>query len=563
MSSSPLRFIGRVFCWIGLVSCLAGLPAQAQTDGLQQLNDPVHHFLERQKTLGHLPHTFVANQPLSVYAAQAALDSLAARDSLLSPADRQRLAHLRGDVPAPGAEWANRRWSVLYANGRDMLSVAGEDYGLQLNPHSYFTYGVATGDAASSTTWRNSRGVRASGHLGERLFFEARLSENQRRPPEALNIEAGGTSPRLGFVNTQVDDHYDYFLATGMVGYRSTFFEVRFGRDRNRWGTGMGSVVLSNYATAYDQLQIRTNVWRLEYTNLFARFTQAENTPPQGTRADAVQPSRYGAFHRLTLDVTDRIQLEAFETIIFASEQDSTVSRQGFDVAYLNPVIFYRAVERELGSPDNAMVGIGGSWITPWKTTLYGQFVLDELLVEEIGNQWWANKWGWMLGAHVAETGIPHLSARAEVARLRPYLYAHVFPPNAHAHYGDGLGYPSGPNSIDTALFLDFRPPGRLQAEVNVSYTRRGRNTATQNFGADPTRDSDTRVSDRGVEILQGVRNNQWLLEGHVSWELLPQFFVDGAFRARFIDDAINGTTSFVNPYVALRWGQPFTSERY
>lgn len=560
MSSRFVRFLCLV---LGAVGVGLAAPAHAQTDGILPLNDPVHHFLERHKTLGHLPEAFVSNQPLSVYRARAALDSLAARDSLLSPGDRRRLARLRGDAPAPGAEWGNRRWGALYQNGSDLLATSGDGYGLQLNPWMYFTYGTATADAASSTTWRNSRGARVSGHIGEHLFFEARASENQRQPPGPVVIEEGSTARRLGFVNGQVRDYYDYFRAMGMVGYRSKFFEVRFGRDRNRWGPGMGSVVMSNYATEYDQLQIRTNVWRLQYTNLFARFTEAVRVPPQGARADAVQPTPYGAFHRLAINITDRIQLEAFESIIFASAQDSTVSRQGFDVAYLNPIIFYRGVERELGSPDNALLGVGGSWITPWDVKLYGQFILDELIVGEIGNQWWGNKWGWMIGAHAATTGIPHLSARAEFARLRPYLYAHVFPPNAYVHYGDGLGHPAGPNSIDTALFLDYRPPGRLEAELNLSYTRRGRNTETQNFGSDPTRDSDTRVSDRGVEMLQGVRQNEWIVEGHVSWELLPQLFVDGAVRASVVDDAVRGVTRYVNPYIALRWGVPFTSVRY
>jgi hypothetical protein len=560
MRSCVLRFI--MLALAG--ACLAsGRPAQAQTDGVLPLNDPTHHFLERQKTLGHLPDAFVSTQPLSVYSARTALDSLAARDSMLTLSAQRTLDRLRGVTPGPGTAWANRQWGVLYQNGRDLFSTAGDGYRLQANPWSYFTYGTATGDAASSTTWRNSRGVRVSGYIGEHLFFEARASENQRQPPTPIVIGEGATVERLGFVNPQVDDHYDYFRATGLVGYRSKFFEVRFGRDRNRWGPGMGSLMLSNYATEYDQLQIRTNVWRLQYTNLFARFTEAVRVPPQGERADAVQPTPYGTFHRLALNVTDRFQIELFESVIFATEQDSTVSRQGFDVAYLNPVIFYRAVERELGSPDNALVGIGGSWVTPYDVRLYGQFLLDELLVDEIGNQWWGNKWGWMLGAHLANTGVPHLSARAEVARLRPYLYAHVFPPNAYVHYGDVLGYPSGPNSIDTAFFLDYRPPGRLEAELNVSYTRRGRNTETENFGADPTRDSDTRVGNRGIAMLQGVQQTQWLLEGHVSWELLPHLFVDGAFRARLLDDDQRGTTSFVNPSLGLRWGVPFTSQRY
>ena len=556
-------------CTAGLLLLLlttGGVPsAQAQTDGILFIDGPAQQFLERQKTLERLPNTFVSSRPLSAYEMQAALDSLTAHyGDELSAGEQQWVARLRNETPQPGARLAQSIWGRLYPNGRDMAAVSGDGFSLQLNPLLYSSIGRASfSDSTNVTTWRNTRGVRASGQVGP-IFFESRLTENQQRP--AIDqFEGGreGTAPRLGFVLSTEDRYYDYFRVSGSVGFRSKFFEVRFGRDQNRWGQGRGSVFLSDYASPYDQLQIRTNVWRLQYTNLFAGFTSSERLPGQGERRDAVQPRSYAAMHKLVLDLTDRVQIELFESVVFASESDSTVSREGFDVAYLNPIIFYRAVERELGSPDNAMVGIGGSWIVTPGLKLYGQFLLDELIVGEIGNEWWGNKWGWMVGTHLVNPGIEHLEARVEYARLRPYLHAHVYPPNAYVHYGDGLGHPSGPNSQDASLFIDYQPPGRWQAGLVASFIERGRNTEAENFGADPQIDNDTRVRSRGVSLLQGVQQERWMLEAYGAVEVLPQLFAQISIRADRLKDEEVGNRTFLQPSFSLRWGLPFDRSRF
>ena len=273
-----------------------------------QIGDPMHRFLERQKTAGHLPGAFVSTQPLSAYEAQTYLDTLAARaDSLnLTRSERRWVARFRGEMPAPGVRWAQSVWGRLYPNGQDLAAVSGEGYGLQVNPLLYASVGRGFRTEGDVTTWRNTRGVRASGHIGP-VFFESRFTENQERPLVNAFQTNGDTAPRLGFVLQQNGSVYDYFTVEGVVGVRSKFFEVRFGRDRNRWGFGRQSLHLSNYPTAYEQLQIRTNVWRLQYTNLFTRFTRAVGLPAQGDRSDAVQPRSYGAFHRLAFNRALRV----------------------------------------------------------------------------------------------------------------------------------------------------------------------------------------------------------------------------------------------------------------
>ena len=164
-----LRLLVSLFVVLGGV-----MPGWAQQDGLLQLNDPLHHFLLRQQVLGRLPDAFLSHQPLSAYEAQRyldALDSLATQTIALSPVDWQLYARFRGRAPGPGVSTFRKVMPFSFRNGRDFLSVRHEDYALQLNPLFYLSYGRARqtareGRDAATPVWQNTRGVRASGHIG-------------------------------------------------------------------------------------------------------------------------------------------------------------------------------------------------------------------------------------------------------------------------------------------------------------------------------------------------------------------------------------------------------------
>lgn len=545
-----------------LLSACASLPVQAQQEGLLQLNDAVHDFLLRQQVQGRLPDAFLTHQPLSAYEAQRYLDSLALHDAALSSIDRRLLARFRGTAPGPGARTVQRLLPFAYTNGRNFFSVRHKDYGFEIDPLAYLYYGRAQqtereGREASVPVWQNTRGIRAAGHIGKYAFFETRLEENQRRT--VWPTYEARTAPRQGHTKFDASKQtYDYFIATGMIGLRSKYFEARLGRDRNRWGYGKGSLLLSNYPTVYDQLQLRTTVWRFQYTNLYVARTQQNNRT-----SGRFSPRLYGVFHRLEVALPARLRLEFFEAIMFASDDSTGLRDSGFDLAYLNPIIFLRAVEADRGSPDNALLGAGISWIAVPGVRLHTNLLLDELRVSEIGKEWWANKWGWLVGAHIAGFPLDNLSLRLEYARMRPYLYAHDNTSSAYLHHADPLGHPAGPNAIDWLIDLSYQPLERLHIAGTLAYTRRGRDTPDESYGSDPARSTDERVRDRGVVILQGIRQTALLAEGSVGYELLPSLWIHAALRAESIDDAETGTDRYLAPFVGLRWGLPFQSVRY
>ncbi len=59
------------------------------------------------------------------------------------------------------------------------------------------------------------------------------------------------------------------------------------------------------------------------------------------------------------------------------------------------------------------------------------------------------------------------------------------------------------------------------------------------------------------------MRQKQWLVEAYLSYEWLPNAYLDLALRAESIDDATTGLDRYVAPFVTLRWGLPFQSVRY
>ena len=540
--------------------------ARAQTDGLLQLEDPLHRFLLRQQTGGRLPEAFLSHQPLSAYEARRYLDSLDVRSAGLSALDRRLLAEFRGERAGPNAAWLQRRIPFVYRDGQHLLSARGDGFAVEVDPLLYLTYGRARQterdeQAGSRTLWQNTRGVRAAGHVGRYVFFEARLEENQRRD---VWLDYGQeTAPRLGAVQLLPESEaYDYWVGTGVVGVRSRFFEVRFGRDRNRWGFGRTSLALSDYAPVYDQLQIRTTFWRLQYVNLFAALTDLTPFPATSIR-DQIYPKKYAAFHRLAVNLPGRVQLELFETIVFATDTTAARRRSNFDLAYLNPIIFYTAAQADRGHADNALLGGGLAWTARPGLRLYTQLLLDELTVGEIGRASWVNKWGWQVGARVADVLAPGLSFQVEYARLRPYLYSHRSALTSYTHFNDLLGHPAGPNAQDVALFVDWQATPRWRAALNLAYTRRGRNADSLNYGADPLESYDTRVSDDDVRLLQGVRQSRLLVEAHTGYELLPGLTLEAALRAESVDDAETGLDRYLAPFVMLRWGLPFQSRRY
>ncbi|WP_412062452.1 hypothetical protein [Rubrivirga sp. IMCC45206] len=545
----------RLFPLLALV--LASV-ASAQTEGVLQTESALERFVLRQHALGRLPDFDAGARPLNTRHALALLDSAALAPDL-SAVDRDLIDAYLGRSTAGVLGNRAAASTPLYANERSFLSALGDGYGLELSPLIDLTGGPALINRPATgtergTAWTFSRGVRAAGHAGH-FFAETRLTENQALVP--LGTRTFATAPRLAnVVTTGTDDPtYDYVRSTGLVGYRDRFVELRAGRDRNRLGFARGSLLLSDYAAEYDHAQVRLDVGPVSAQAVYARFLD----PRERGVSDAagVVELRYGVFHRLAIRAGLGLEVEVFESVLFGDRDDD--NRNGFEPAYLVPFALYRAVERDLGSPDNVLLGMGAAWTLGGGYRVYGQGIIDELVAANFFEDAWTNKWGLVLGAQLADPVVPGLGRiantdlRVEYARIRPYTYSHRDSLTSAVHYGDTIGHPAGPNASDLSLRVVHRPGRDVELSADLVRTVRGRNTDTLNYGSDPARPNVDRVPEPNP-TLQGVRQRVFAGSLGAAVRLLPDATAGLALQFHVVEDELEGRSGVVAPQVYLRW---------
>ena len=313
----------------------------------------------------------------------------------------------------------------------------------------------------------------------------------------------------------------------------SQIFDFELGYGRNFIGDGYRSLLLSDHASAYPYLKINTEIWRLKYTNLFS--VQGNSFQKGYYPEEIVQkvPSRtkYTATHFLDFKATDWLTVGLFETVVW--QREDTIFKRGFDVHFLNPVIFYRPLEFSTGSADNVLMGLNLKARIAKKHILYSQIIIDEFLVSEIRadikqlispekdiqSHWWANKYALQLGLHSFDLfGLKGLESRLEYNFVRPYMYAHSSPDQNYSHANLSLAHPLGANFQEALIHLDYYFTKKWRLHFNYHYSIGGKSFDTLNFGEDILASNRTRAKEYEVETGQGLAFASHYLNTGISY---------------------------------------------
>ena len=404
--------------------------------------------------------------------------------------------------------WAGRKlWN------EHLVQLQGKDYWFTIDPIFDLQAGKDT-DADFSTTFNNTRGVFVQGGLGKKFNFSASVYENQGRFAQYFNdyaesIRPEGGDPAIipgrGIAKRFKDDAYDYPVAEAYLSYTpAKFINVQFGHGKNFIGDGYRSLLQSDVASPYPYLKLNTKFWKIKYTNT---YTWLKDVRPEVTE-DGAFLTKYIANHYLSWNVNKRLNLGLFESVIWANTNE-----RGFDINYLNPIIFYRAIEFETGQDaGNAIVGASAKYKVNDNVNLYSQFVLDEFSLSDAkgGDGSWKNKFGLQLGAKYYNAfKVKDLMLQAEYNAVRPYTYSHNTITLNYAHNNQPMAHLWGANFRELILIGRYRK-GRLFGEAKFIIGERGFdvNNGTDNFnyGGDIYRDEIDRPFDSGVEIGQGIQ---------------------------------------------------------
>lgn len=315
--------------------------------------------------------------------------------------------------------------------------------------------------------------------------------------------------------------HYDL---NGHISWDpGRFFNLTLGRGKNSFGEGYRSLFLSTEAQGYPYLRITTTVWKFKYVNLFSMMNDLRNI-----NGDPLNARRkFSAMHYLSWNATDRINVAIFEAIMFDPGNDDYP--RGFDVNYLNPIIFYRPVEFNQGSPDNALLGGSINVKVGRSTMIYSQFMLDEFLWYHVrnGTGWFGNKQAVQLGAVSRNAfNIDGLSLRGEWNYIRPFMYTHINNIQNYAHFGQPLAHPYGSNVNEVIAHADLEKD-RWLFSMRASMAWLGTDSVYSNGNNIFRSDNDRATFPNGSRVTTGYYTRQYFPVDLLHVELKAGYLLD------------------------------------
>ena len=533
------------------------------------LNEDYYHTIDRYEVKnGRLsPQIFTSAKPYKRSDIVAFLDSLPHDEIFRSRADQFNYAYFRND----SWEWSRAESSdterkpilkVLYKKKSDLFYVDEEAFDLHVNPVLYL--GVADDSRRDDMLFINTRGIELRGMVDKKVGFYTYLTDNQAILPSYVweQMSLNPVIPHEGFWKEFKEGRgVDFFQARGYITFEATkHINLQFGHDRFFVGNGYRSLIFSDFSPPAWFIKGTVKVWKLNYMFLLNQMTADVTGSLGGLKSEpGGYPNKFTALHHLSINIGKKVNIGIFEAVAF-SPDDST-GTDSFRLDYLNPVIFYRAIEQQNGSSDNVMLGIDFKWNMVRKLSLYGQFVLDEFVLDHIkdGDGWWANKFAIQGGAkYVDAFGIPNLDLQGEINVVRPYTYSHNTNFGNFASYRQSIAHPLGANFKELVGILRYQPIPRLSFVGKLTFVNIGRDSTGVNWGSDILKSNKTREQEYDNTIGQGISNDILFGSLTATWHLKHNLFIDAGIVIRKSESALplydNNTTI---SSLALRWNIP------
>ncbi|MFO7257331.1 MAG: hypothetical protein DIU61_006535 [Bacteroidota bacterium] len=531
------------------------------------LNDDYYHRLDRYEIRAGrvFDEIFTAAKPYKRSDIVHFLDTVESLSLFESQADAFNNEYFRND----NWEWARpetndsrKPWfNTFYKKKSDLFYVDEPDFDLHVNPVLFV--GAGTDSQLDEPIFYNTRGVEVRGMVDRKVGFYTYFTDNQARLPSYVQEYQSQywVIPHEGFWKSYGNGGVDFLQARGYITFDATkHINVQFGYDRFFYGNGVRSLILSDFPPPAFFLKGAVKVWKLNYVFSLSQVKAEAGGSENGSSSNFMgYANKFTAFHHLSLNIGRKVNIGLFESIVFSS--DDVMGTGEFEFAYLNPIIFFRAIEQQNGSSDNVLLGLDFKVNAIRDFSVYGQFVLDEFLLENLreGSGWWANKWGLQLGVkYIDALGISNLDLQLEGNLIRPYAYSHNTPFGSYTSFLQPMAHPLGANLKEVIGIARYQPLPRLTLKGVASITHVGRDDVGENWGGDILKLNNTREREFGNEIAQGNLNKIYYLSFTASWMARHNLFIDGQLVGRRSKSMLAAYDS--EAYIAtlaLRWNLP------
>jgi hypothetical protein len=394
--------------------------------------------------------------------------------------------------------------SLLYRKifEESLFEIPQKNNKIRIDPIFDLRYGKEN----STTLFQNTRGYYIRGYISEKLWFQTSFLENQARFPSYLRnyIDSFAVVPGMIRAKEFKSDGYDYAIAMGQVSFKpSKYYNVQFGQGKHFIGNGYRSLFLSDNSAPY--LFLRNNFawknWKYSFissslinTNLNG-ILYAPHEWHQGFQKKTAH------FKFLSYTLNNTIEIALFESCIFQIK-DST----GFNINTLNPLPIIQSIQYGLNDENNTALGLQITAKIPFKSIVYGQFLLDDMETHHLFASRLRNKTAFQLGLKTQQEISSHkFFALIEYNHARPYTYAHSSPQQSFTHYNQALAHPLGANFTEFVAIANYRFK-KISLELQYNIINSGKDEEGINYGHNPFQ-SDDMIYNGSLDINQLTQN--------------------------------------------------------
>lgn len=372
-------------------------------------------------------------------------------------------------------------------------------------------------------TYTSALGLQLGGTVSNKLYYNVSGYLNNAVVPDYLStyIHQVGIVPGQAYAKTYSTNGYSWSYLTAVVSYTPVkYLNISAGRDKTFIGDGYRSMLLSDFASPYPFLKLTGTLGNVRYIVMWTDMNDPAYTSQYG-----ISRQKFGVFHYLDWNVSNRLSLGFFENVMGFFTDDNGAKRP-FDFNYINPIIFMKPVNNSSDDPDKSLLAVTGKYKLTEGMTVYGQFALDEFVSKDFfsSNGASVNKYGWQLGIRGTNLfGIKDLNYLLESNNAKPYTYSARSAVENYSENSEPLAHPWGANFRELVGLLNYSYK-RFDFSGEFDYGHYGLDTAGINYGKDIFQIYTSPAKLFGNYTGQGLTTHLYYLEGKVAYMLNPKY---------------------------------------
>lgn len=502
--------------------------AQSQTS-YTQLGDKEYHLLDRLEIKSRqeaLNSSYLKPYNIKLLVKEVEkIDSLQRNQnnivSYIKPIDRYNITRFlmaHKEYTSSSSSFNNKK------SPGNLIEINKSKFFMAINPALQYQQGFETDDTQG--LYLMSGGLTARGLIHKKFAFNIYATGNRERTPLFVRNFTQKFHAVPGFSNYNITDSnaVQYFDVRASAQWNvAKFIDMQVGYDRNFIGNGYRSLFLSDFSGNSLFFKINTRLWKFNFENLYMQLT------PQFGITGKADYKKYLRINTLSINATNWLNIGIFDAVVLGREKQ-------FELNYILPFTFLRAMEQQSGSPDNALLGMNVKANINKRVQVYGQLLLDEFLLKEIkaNSGWWANKYGYQIGVKYLDAfGVKNLDLQLESNRTRPFTYTHYDSVSNYSNNNMGLAHPLGAGFQEFIAIARYQPLKKLFLQGKIMYYKQGQDTAGINFGNNILIDYRNRPTNYGWKIGAGNEATCFYAEANAAYEVKENLFLDAGIILR------------------------------